>query len=531
MGTPGAHDQTYLQQWIDNIAFWRWLKRWRQEHPTNLFTASMLTIAVLVVFGGALWFGLAWVLASKLPWDLDNTGTTEFSVLRMVLFILAGAVGVVGVVVAYRRQQNAEQGRFLEQLAEASRLLGDPNPTIQAAGIYALAGLADTEGHARRQQCVDVLCAYIRLPYAPAPKGQEPQTLENITQTRTLDTQTGPVEEQRVLFRPHDRHTRETIIRVITQHLRPKATVSWSDLDLDFTGAFFDYGDFTWAVFAGTVDFRGAEFASGTVDFRGAEFASGTIDFTHARFTGGTVDFSGAEFTGGNINFTHARFTGGTVDFRGAEFTGGNINFTHAKFTGGTINFWDAGFAGGNINFADATFIGGSIKFTRAKLTDGTINFWDAGFINGTIEFMGAKLIGGTINFTEAKLIGGTINFTGAKLTGCIVDFTRADLTVGTIKFEGAKLAGGTINFTRAISTGGTVNFRGAEFAGGTVNFRGAEFAGGTVNFNQPYEWTAPRQVPWADTWKPPIGVLPREWPPTPDETAREAAGGDAAKP
>jgi uncharacterized protein YjbI with pentapeptide repeats len=472
--------------------------RWRQEHPTSLFTASALAIAVLSVFAVALWFGLARVLVDKPPWELGDSETTEFSVMRMVLFILAGAVGVIGVVVAYRRQHSAEQGRFLERLADASRLLGDPNPTVQAAGIYALAGLADTEGRDRRQQCVDVLCAYIRLPYAPAPTGHEPEALESIKRKRTMQIETGEVEEERTLFRPHDRHTRETIISAITQHLRKDAKVSWSDLKLDFTHAVFDYGDFSQAVFTGHAGFLGARFVGGTVDFRGATFSGGTLDFRGATFSGGTVDFQGATFSGGTVDFTCAQFSGGTVDFGSAEFSGGTVQFQGATFSGGAVYFVSATFSGGTVEFRGGTIFPGA----TFSSSGGTIQFPGATFSGGIVHFGGARFFSGTVSFQGVLFDGSTVSFKGARFDGSTVDFTSATFSGGTVEFLGPGFSGGTVDFTAA------------TFSGGTVDIMWVGFYGGTVDFQSPRDWSTPPKVPWGDGDEPPTGVMPRMWPP-----------------
>jgi hypothetical protein len=44
--------------------------------------------------------------------------------------------------------------------------LGDDQPAVRLAGLHAMAGLAD-DWKQNRQTCVDVLCAYLRLPYDP----------------------------------------------------------------------------------------------------------------------------------------------------------------------------------------------------------------------------------------------------------------------------------------------------------------------------------------------------------------------------
>ena len=91
-----------------------------------------------------------------------------------------------------------------------------------------MAGLAD-DWQENRQTCVDVLCAYLRMPYEPDP-GQDAPEL------------------QRLAFQAI-REVRHTVIRVITAHLYEDAAVSWQGLYFDFTGVVFDGGEFSGARF------------------------------------------------------------------------------------------------------------------------------------------------------------------------------------------------------------------------------------------------------------------------------------------
>jgi hypothetical protein len=121
-----------------------------------------------------------------------------------------------------------------ERFATAADRLGNDKPSaVQLAAVYAMAGLAD-DWEENRQTCVDVLCAYLRMPYEPEPDQVAP-------------------EPERLAFRA-SREVRHTVIRVITAHLRDGAPVSWRGKDFDFSGVAFD----------GAVSFDGAEF-SGTV--------------------------------------------------------------------------------------------------------------------------------------------------------------------------------------------------------------------------------------------------------------------------
>ena len=61
-----------------------------------------------------------------------------------------------------------------ERFATAAGQLGsDKPPAVRLAGVYAMAGLAD-DWPENRQTCVDVLCAYLRLPYKPDPGEEAP---------------------------------------------------------------------------------------------------------------------------------------------------------------------------------------------------------------------------------------------------------------------------------------------------------------------------------------------------------------------
>jgi Pentapeptide repeats (9 copies) len=190
-----------------------------------------------------------------------------------------------------------------ERFATAAGQLGSDKPAaVRLAGVYAMAGLAD-DWPENRQTCVDVLCAYLRLPYDPDP-GDD----------------VAPAE--RAAYRA-DREVRHTVIRVIAAHLKAGAAVSWQGLNFDFTGVVFDGGDFTTAEFSGgTVRLTGAEFSGGDVYF------GGTPDFDGRELSGGEPYFNDAKFSGGTVSFGHAEFTGGTVDFDGAEFSGGEVDFS-----------------------------------------------------------------------------------------------------------------------------------------------------------------------------------------------------------
>jgi uncharacterized protein YjbI with pentapeptide repeats len=489
----------------------------------------VILLAILVT--AVAWTFIGFALYGKWTTDLPTDQTTRADATRLVLTITAGIGAAIALVVAYRRQSNLEEGRFLERLATAARQIGDREPIVQFSGIYALVALADeptatgVRQTARSQQCVSVLCAYLRLPYSP---GAHESFVEEIVHKQTWANSQGHIEETRTYgVRPADKEIRHTIIRIIGEHLQPNTSSSWSDLSLDFKGAVFDGGDFSNAVFNGPLtDFSGAQFTGGTVDFRDGQFTGGTVDFRDGQFTGGTVDFSGGQFTGSTVDFTCADFSGGTVHFSDADFSGGTVHFSGGHFTGSTVDFHGADFSGGTVHFSVADFSGGTVDFGFGQFTGGTVDFLGGHFTGSTVGFPRAEFSGGTVDFRGAEFSGGTVHFSFAQFTGGTVDFSFAQFTGGTVDFGYGQFTGGTVHFSFAQFTGGTVDFGYGQFTGGTVDVRLAEFTGGTVDFKEvtgadpgileftnPVSWEVPPVVPWA-TGDVPSWVIPAVWPP-----------------
>jgi len=206
-----------------------------------------------------------------------------------------------------------------ERFATAANGLGSDKPAVRLAGVYAMAGLAD-DWEVNRQTCVDVLCAYLRMPYDPDP-GE------------------GASAESRLEFGANQQ-VRRTVIRVLSAHLRATARISWRGLDFDFTGVHFDVGDFSSALFSGgTVSFLDAQFSGGEVYFDDAQFVGSEVYFSHALFSAGTVSFLRTRFSGGLVSFDDAQFVGSTVSFREALFSGGTVYFDGAQFSDGEVDF------------------------------------------------------------------------------------------------------------------------------------------------------------------------------------------------
>ncbi len=406
----------------------RWLLTLHDPGPPRLWRigwalASCFGVAVLGLVGLS-FAAKALLHYPQLPRPAVISLHDTVGVLQLVFASVAGTGALVALVMAYRRQRVAEttsaldRDRFEPSSAhDRTRLLnerfttiagqfGDSNPVVRLAGVHAMAGLAD-DWKENRQTCVDVLCAYLRLPYEPDP-GNDPAAAEQLA------------------FRA-SREVRHTVIRVIAAHLREDAATSWQGLDFDFTGVVFDGGNFRNAEFSGgRVDFRNAEFSGGKVDFGGAEFSGGSVSFDGAKFSGGKVDFMQARFSGGEVDFSNASISDGKVNFGGGKFSGGLADFTFCEFSGGSVNFGGAEFSGGNAYFVFSKFPGSEVSFSGAQFSGGLVSFSGAGFSGGRVSFDTADFSGGTVLFGGAEFSGGTVDFSSAQFSGGTVDFSKS---------------------------------------------------------------------------------------------------------
>jgi hypothetical protein len=130
----------------------------------------------------------------------------------------------------------------------------------------------------RRQQCIDVLCGYLRLPYDPE-QGHSHRTELVTTTTRPAEPPATSIEEQvHQRIRQNDREVRQTIVRIISAHLQPEAPINWSGHDYDFTGVLFEDASFAGATFSGqTTTFDWAPFSSQTTRFGEPTFKAANL--------------------------------------------------------------------------------------------------------------------------------------------------------------------------------------------------------------------------------------------------------------
>ncbi|MFI7666305.1 pentapeptide repeat-containing protein [Nocardia sp. NPDC049526] len=462
----------------------RWGRFGNRLHRAALLLAVLGAVAGGLVIAGLTWWLLWWLLGAKAetPNQLDLT--------KIALSVAAGVGGAVALVVAYRRQRDLERGRFAELFGAAARQLGDADPAVRIAGVYAMAGVADEfSAPSRRQQCIDVLCGYLRLPYDAAGGSNH-----LVSRAESAD-EAGTKIERVYQFRQNDREVRRTIVKVIADHLKRSADISWSARDFTFNGAVIEKADFRYAVFAGRhtsfarvvfsdkTMFERALFVGPHVTFRDASFRDGPVSFDRAEF--GTNRVEKAELAGFGTTFAGVTFEG-SVSFEGVSFSGPRTTFAGARFLGSRTSFQDTRFQAELTSFERTVLDGEHIAFDRAELASPRITFKAAQFYATLTAFDEAKI--GTPNRLRNR---------GTRET----DFSQAE-------FHGG------VRFPRTVLGGRVVDFTEGDFFG-DISFVGTRFAAQETHFDRPKAWVG-THFDWDDApTRKPTSVKPNPWPPT----------------
>ncbi|WIY05791.1 pentapeptide repeat-containing protein [Amycolatopsis mongoliensis] len=250
--------------------------------------------AGLLIVAGASAAVLLTLLGGGRPED-----SARLDALKTAANIVVGTGGFAALLLAARRQRSAEldlvqkdhdatERRITEIYGKAADQLGSDKAPVRLAGLYSLERLAG--GYApHRQTIVNVLCAYLRMPFGydpgkPEENGEELQVRKAAQRILMLHLRPGPAE-------------------------RPSGDF-WPDVDLDFSGATLVGLNLTHCSIRSIVCF-GAKFFE-LASFRGTEFRT-KADFNKANFED-RVDFRGTAFGGDRDSFNGAVFAG-PVDF------------------------------------------------------------------------------------------------------------------------------------------------------------------------------------------------------------------------
>jgi hypothetical protein len=284
-------------------------------------------IAAVVVVGTVT---LTWLLSEADRAPAAGRAQARLDAIRTGLSAAAGTGGGVALLLAARRQwlsertqahtedaaadirHDATERRVTDLYTKAVDQLGSAKAPVRLGGLYALERLAQSAPE-HRQTIVNVLCAYLRMPFTP-PDATQPSA--GATGTEGAETaaaaSAGDAREEL--------QVRLTAQRILADHLRPgdgpePAATFWPDTALDLTGATLVDLDLS-GCRLGPATFSRAEL-SGDAWFRHVQF-SGDAGFAQTRFSGNAA-FRGAQFSGG-AGFVGAQFSG-SAGFGWAQFS------------------------------------------------------------------------------------------------------------------------------------------------------------------------------------------------------------------
>ena len=246
-------------------------------------------------------------------------------------------------------KHNAERR---EQYTKAVEQLGNASAPVRLGGVYTLVSLVDewlreenieyNERIAEGQVIINILCAYIRSPFALASHydelSQDSPIAEGLYKNREQEfyiDKAGLESEKKV---------RLSIIKEIRHRLqgsKENAPGAWSDFEYDFSGSIFFYPvDFTHSYYAKPVNFSGSVYW-GEADFRGSTYW-GSAGFARSTYRGEAY-FSGSTYLSeavfrGSVYRCAAAFNDSVyhywVDLRGSTYQGA------ADFGGSAYQYW-----------------------------------------------------------------------------------------------------------------------------------------------------------------------------------------------
>lgn len=359
-----------------------------QLKPIPAWSWTLIAITAVVLTAGVITTWLL-IIAGHAAAGTSRA-SAQLDAVRTGLAAGGGAGAAVGLMLAFRRQHHQEiatqntdfdatERRITELYTKAVEQLGDDKAPVRLGGLYALERLAQ-DNDAQRQTIVNVICAYLRMPFPATPDSAEVPNLDEEgtstgTQTAVALRMTGDTWQQ-------EKQVRLTAQRILSEHMhQPETSLDptsaspsrfWHNIRLDLTGAtLIDFNlqdcivaeaQFGEATFSGTAWFRRATF-SGTAWFSRATF-NGNAGFDRATFNGNAW-FDRATFNG-NAGFDRATFNEDT-GFGMATFKR-DAGFDRATFSGDASLGFGARFGGATFN-GKATFGGATFKWGSGVLT------------------------------------------------------------------------------------------------------------------------------------------------------------------
>ena len=250
-----------------------------------------------------------------------------------------------------------------ERYAKAVEQLGNEKAPVRLGGVYTLVSLVDewlreenieyNERIAEGQVIINILCAYIRSPFALVSRYdeliQDAPTTEGLYKNREQEfyiDKAGLESEKKV---------RLSIIKEIRHRLqgsKENTPGAWSDFEYDFSGSIFFYPvDFTHSYYTKPVNFSGSAYW-------------GEADFSYSTYMD-EVYFSESSYQG-RASFNGSTYQG-EADFRSSTYRG-SAGFARSTYRG------EVYFSGST--YLSETVFRGSVYQCAAAFNDSVYHYW-----------------------------------------------------------------------------------------------------------------------------------------------------------
>ncbi|GAA1268065.1 hypothetical protein [Saccharothrix xinjiangensis] len=366
-------------------------------------------LVAAVVLAGATGFGLFVLLGTpRLPSSDSFTTAELLELLKIGLAVVGGLGAVVALAVAYRKQQVSEAAHVIatrqeerertkfhnERYGAAAEQLGHERFAVRLAGVHAMVNLAD-DWPARRQVCVDVLCAYLRTPV--------------------------PEDD------PNEAEVRQVVLTTLLEHEWP---AGGAPVTVDLRNARLVDLDMANRVFKGAFIFDNARFGGARTSFEGAEFF-------------GRTSFRGAEFTAHRTTFSSASVARATLDFTGATFAGGSVDFTFARLSEAVVALDRISVDGTAFDFGSVELSAGALSFRQAHLRDGALSFARATLgrrrgWEGELRLSEVDAERTAIDLESCRLVNAVVDVREARFADCRLEGSPTGGRVVALRDEGA---------------------------------------------------------------------------------------------
>lgn len=359
---------------------------------------------------------------------------------------------------------------------KALELLGNASAITRLGGVRVLAQLADEwladasipapVGREQAQTIVDMLCAYVRLPF---PQARNCPQVPASTPERSSDTgmaRQHRIDEAEYLAEAQVRSRILTEIRGRVRQPQPledtaaggEATPGpWSGFDFDFSGAeFFNTVDFSGCCWDGRLTFAGSTFC-GAASFSNSVYrGQAGVSFEECTYRAGTcpeatapvgADFSGSYY-GGFVSFAGSTY-GADACFSGSVYCAGadaqNCTYKADSISSGCTHYGPVartGTYGGCVTAADSTF------YSSASF---------GGEAAGYADFSGCAYSGPAYfrgTFRAEADFGGSIYCEGGRWDSCEFQgqaLLGRSLFLGPVSFAEAQFAVGSPVFEQSV--------------------------------------------------------------------------------